>query len=357
MSLREIAKRAGVSVATASRTINGAPNVAPSLARRVREVIEQVGYYPNSHARALVSGRSRSFGLVVLETISPFFPNLVQTFEDLGIEHNYEIWATSIARNPQRLELAARRMIERRVDGVAILTFQNESALIEVFGSRSVPIVAVDLDSPGPLIKTVHIDYKHGVRQAVQHLAALGHVQIAFIGGPAHLKTSMMRKLAFQECMKEIDLKISPKLLVEGDHTIEGGVKALAALARLQNRPSAVICSNDMTAIGAMRQAFVLGLDIPRDLSIVGFDDILLAQFMTPPLTTVQVPQNEIAKMAFRALRDLVEFQEKCSREVYSIKTNLVLRRTTALTRDRLNKNSLGHTRKPAVGVGPRAGP
>ncbi len=123
----------------------------------------------------------------------------------------------------------------------------------------------------------------HGVRQAVQYLAALGHVRIALITGPASLRTAVARKIAFQKCMKEIGLEIPPQLLVEGDHTLEAGMKALFGLAALPDQPSAVLCSNDMTAIGVMRGASELGLNVPRDLSVVGFDDIQIAQFRLRP--------------------------------------------------------------------------
>lgn len=341
MSLLEVAKFANVSASTVSRTINRVPSVHPVTAKRVWRAIEQVGYYPNINARALASGRSRTFGLMVSEITNPFFPEIVQTFVDLGVEHNYENFLSTMTQEASRLEVAARRMIERRVDGVAILTFGGEDPLIEAFRHRNVPVFAVDIDSPGPLLKTAHIDYQHGIRQAVQHLAALGHERIAFISGPGHLKTATARKGAFQECMKEIGLQTSPMLLLEGDHTIEAGIKALSALAALPDRPSAVVCSNDMTAIGVMRAAFELALGMPQDLSVVGFDDIRLARFMTPPLTTVQMSQAEIASAAFKALLDSREAQSNgWLPEACEIKTNLVLRRSTALGPNRLRETA-----------------
>jgi LacI family transcriptional regulator len=343
MTLQEIARRANVSVATVSRTINCAPNVDRSLARRVRKIIEQVGYYPNTHARALVSGRSRIFGLMVSETVAPFFSEIMQTFEKLGFEHNYEIFLSSIARDPRRNEVAVRRMIERRVEGVAILSFERETSLIEGFRRRNLLTVVLEIESPEPLLKTVCIDYKHGVRQAVQHLAALGHARIALITGPACLRTAVARTVAFQECMKEIGLEIPPQLLVNGDHTLEAGMKALFGLAALSDRPSAVLCSNDMTAIGVMRGAYELGLTVPRDLSVVGFDDIQMAQFTTPPLTTVQMSYIEIANRVFRTLLDSVGVQcNRPSREVCAIQSNLVLRRSTDLAPRRLRKGAAG---------------
>ncbi|HTM38224.1 MAG TPA: LacI family DNA-binding transcriptional regulator [Terriglobales bacterium] len=336
----DVARLARVSTATVSRTINNVPTVNPVLARRVLRVIEQVGYYPNTQARALVSGRSRIFGLLVSEISNPFFPEIVQTFTQLGVKHNYEILLTSVERDANGLEIAARRMIERRVDGVAILTFGPDDSLIEILKNGYVPVFSVDIDSPEQLLKTVHVDYQHGIRQAVQHLAAFGHVRIAFVSGPPLLRSAATRKTAFQDCMTEIGLKTSRETFVQGDHTLEGGMKAMRELAAIRNPPSAVVCSNDLTAIGVMRQAFELSLEVPRDLSVVGFDDIHLAQFMVPPLTTVQMSPTEIADTAFRALLECMECEpHRFSRNVKVIKTNLVLRHSTALLSKRRMKN------------------
>jgi LacI family transcriptional regulator len=343
MTLHEIAKRANVSIATVSRTINCASNVDPSMARRGRKVIEAVGYYPNTHARRLVSGRSRVFGLMVSDTVGPFLSEIAQTFEKLGFEHNYEIFLSSIARDNCQMEVAVRRMIERRVEGLAILSFEHEISLIEVFGGRNLPVVVLDKEPPEPFLETVCIDHMHGVRQAVQHLAALGHVRIALIAGPARLRPAVARKIAFQECMKEISLEIPPQLLVEGDNTLEAGTKALSLLATLPDRPTAVLCSNDMMAIGVIRGASDLGLNVPRDLSVVGFDDNQIAQFATPPLTTVQMSYVEVANVAFRTLLDTVEDQcNGSSRAVCAIQTNLILRCSTDLAAGRLRKASTG---------------
>jgi DNA-binding LacI/PurR family transcriptional regulator len=332
MTLVEVARLAKVSIATVSRTINRVPTVDPVLARRIRRVIEKEGYYPNTNARALVRGHSRTLGLIVSEITNPFFPEIVQTFAKLGVQHNYEILLSSIDHDPRLLEMAARQMIERRVGGVAIMTFGDELPLIDALTARNVPVFVVDADSSGPLLKTVQVDYEHGIRQAVQHLAALGHEGIAFIGGPQQLKTASMRKFAVQKCMREIGLELLPEFFVDGDHTIEAGMKALSDLAAMPDRPSAVLCSNDMTAIGVMRAAFDLGLNIPRDLSVIGFDDIRLAQFMTPPLTTVQMSQTEIAQLSFSALLDSLEpARHGNGRQMYSMKTNLILRQSTAL--------------------------
>jgi LacI family transcriptional regulator len=172
----------------------------------------------------------------------------------------------------------------------------------------------------------------HGIRQAVQHLAALKHTRIAFVSGPLNLKSALARRAAFEESMREIGLSASPELIVEGDHKIEGGMQALSHLAGLPNRPTAILCSNDMTAIGVMREAYERGLVIPRELSLVGFDDIRLAQFTTPPLTTVQMSQTLLAEYAFEALREEVERgSTSAAGKEYELVTNLVLRGSTAL--------------------------
>src|SRR6201997_3747029 len=145
MDIREIAKRAKVSTATVSRTINRIPTVDPLLAKRVWRGVNELGYYPNRQARALVSGRSRIFGLIVSEITNPFFPEIVQSFEDLAVQHNYELLLTSTVHDPKRMELSVRRMIERRVDGVAIVTFGMEEALFDDLKSRNVPLVFIDV--------------------------------------------------------------------------------------------------------------------------------------------------------------------------------------------------------------------
>jgi len=329
MDIREIARRARVSTATVSRAINRVPTVDPQLAKRVWKVVDELGYYPNTQARALVLGRSRIFGLIVSEITNPFFPEIVQTFENLAVENNYEILVTSTVHDPKRMESSVRRMIERRVDGVAILTFGMEDSLIEHLRDRKVPLVFVDVGPDVPRVANIRINYLNGIRQAVQHLAALRHTRIAFIAGPQHLKSAVARRDAFKASMTEIGL--ANDLIVVGDHKLEGGMKAFRELHALDQPPTAVLCSNDMTAIGVMREAYERNVEIPEELSVVGFDDIHLTEFTIPPLTTVQMSQHELAKIAFRALLNEVDEPRTQQPHKYELITNLVLRRSTAL--------------------------
>ena len=329
MDIREIARRARVSTATVSRAINRVPTVDPQLAKRVWRVVDELGYYPNTQARALVLGRSRISGLIVSEITNPFFPEVVQTFENVAVENNYEILVTSTVHDPKRMESSVRRMIERRVDGVAILTFGMEEALIEHLRDRKVPLVFVDVGPDVPGVANIRINYLNGIRQAVQHLAAMRHTRIAFIAGPQHLKSARARKDAFQSSMMEIGLR--PDLIAIGNHQLEGGMKAFSELHSLKDEPTAALCSNDMTAIGVMRQAYEQKIRVPEDLSVVGFDDIHLTEFTTPPLTTVRMSQQELARIAFQALLTEVDEPKSSDPRQYELVTSLVLRRSTAL--------------------------
>jgi LacI family transcriptional regulator len=330
LDIREIALRAKVSTATVSRTINRVPSVARHLAKRVWKVIDETGYYPDARARSLVSGRSRTFGLIVSEITNPFFPEIVQAFEKMAVENNYEILLASTVHDSERTKMSVRRMIERRVEGVAVITFDNE--VLEDLQVRNLPLVFVDVGPPLPRVSNIRVDYQRGLRQAVQHLAALRHTDIAFVSGPLELKSALARQQAFVTALKEIGLPVRPEYLVHGNHTMEGGMEVAGSLLGTSHRPTAVVCSNDMTAIGVMRKAHELGMRIPEDLSLVGFDDIRLSRFVIPSLTTVQMPQEKIAQLAFQAL--FAEIQRKAPLPrggEYILQTNLVTRDSTGV--------------------------
>jgi LacI family transcriptional regulator len=234
-----------------------------------------------------------------------------------------------------------RRMIERRVEGVAVVTFGMEDELFDDLKSRNVPIVFIDVGPSLPRMSNIRIDYLHGIRQAVQHLAALRHERIAFISGPLTLKTAVTRQKAFLQTMEEIGLPVEPKYVIEGNHTMEGGIAALKELMNLAKPPTAVMCSNDMTAIGVLRESYDLGIHVPRQLSVIGFDDIRLSQFVIPPLTTVKMSQTEIARLAFHAL--LTEVQRKSPSphgSEYLLRTSLVLRHSTAMVAGQVNRKA-----------------
>jgi LacI family transcriptional regulator len=341
VDIRDVARRARVSTATVSRTVNQVGTVDAQLAKRVWKAIAELGYYPNRQARALVSGRSRVFGLIVSEITNPFFPEIVQTFETLAVEKNYEVLLTSTIHDRKRMELAVRRMIEGRVEGVAILTFGMEEELLNHFRFRNLPLVFVDVGPKAPRVSNIRVDYLHGIRQAVQHLAAMKHQQIGFVSGPLKLRSALARRDAFQSSMREIGLEVRPEFIVQGDHRLEGGKLALQRLYQLKKQPTALLCSNDMTAIGVMRQAFELRISVPQQLSVIGFDDTRLADFMIPPLTTIQMSQAELARLAFEGLYKEVKRETPSPNGTeYTLKTQLILRSSTSFPPARLERRT-----------------
>lgn len=328
MDIRTVAERAHVSIATVSRTINHVPTVNAKMAKRVWEAIRELNYFPNTQARALVSGRSGLLGLIVSEITNPFFPELIQGFEDIAVENGYEILVSSTNYDPKRMSLCIRRMLERKAEGVAVMTFGIEEPLLEQLAERNIPMVFVDVGPDRPGISLLKVDYHHGIRQGVQHLAALGHRNIAFISGPPRLHSAQSRVAAFSRSLKECGIALDPECLVEGDHTLEGGMIAMEKLLGVEKRPSAVMCSNDMTAIGVLHKVYRSGLSVPDDLSIIGFDDIHMARVTIPPLTSIQMSRLDLARAAVNALRAHVE--GTATQREYKIETSLVVRESTS---------------------------
>ena len=221
-----------------------------------------------------------------------------------------------------------RRMLERKVDGVAMMTSEMDLGLIKELSRRNVPIVFMDVGQMGPRMSHVAIDYGNGIRQAVDHVVRLGHRHIAFISGPLDLHSARTRRQAFLDGLRHHGLTPDRKMIREGMHTAEGGEQAMTALLRLSKPPTAVVCSNDWTAIGALHAVHAAGLAVPSDVSIVGFDDIPLARYTNPALTTVQMTASDVGATAFNALFRLIG-EEAVEGDVYQIPTKLVVREST----------------------------
>lgn len=335
MNIRAVAQRARVSTATVSRTINGSARVSPKTAERVRRAIEELHFYPDTNARALGSGRSGLYGLIISDITNPFFPELVKAFEDIAVVHDQEVLIANTNYVPERMKICVTRMLQRRVDGVAIMTSEMDDTLVEVFSRRHIPLVFLDSGTPGPGVSSIRIDYSSGVDSAMNHLIELGHTRIAFISGPLRLASARIRSRAFTESMARQHLVDEPDLIQEGNHRVDGGHDAMKRILDSKSpgtRPTAVIASNDMTAIGAMGAIAESGLRVPEDISVIGFDDIQLSAFTSPPLTTVSLPRAQIANAAFRALlhaRKPGEITSALGCE-YIVQPTLVLRSSTA---------------------------
>lgn len=302
MNIKAVAKKAGVSTATVSRTINGSDKVTPETAERVRRAIEALHFYPNTNARSLGSGRSSMYGLIISDITNPFFPELVKAFEDIAVEHGQEVLIANTNYDPKRMEGCVTRMIQRKVDGVAIMTSEMEDHLIQVLNHKDIPLVFMDVGAPGPGVSRVVVNHAAGVSMAMDHLVGLGHRQIAFISGPLNLFSARERLGGYKESLKRHGLKLNPKLVMEANHRADGGEAAMKQILSSGAQLTAVVASNDLTAIGALGAIRARGMRVPDDISIVGYDDIILSAYTQPSLTTLRLPRDQIATAAFRAL-------------------------------------------------------
>jgi DNA-binding LacI/PurR family transcriptional regulator len=332
MNIREVAKRAGVSTATVSRVVNGTAPVDATTEKRVRAAIQRSGYYPNTHARTLGTGKSHIYGLIISDIENPFFPELVKCFERLAVEHAHEVLIANTDYQAERMEVCVRRMLERKVDGVAIMTSEMDPELIRMLNGRGIPIVFLDTGSVGTGISNISLDYDSGVDQAIDHLTSLGHRRIAFVSGPANLPSARTRYEAFLASLRRKNLDCSEELIRPGNHRFDGGYGAMLELLRLRERPTAVMASNDLMAIGIMGALFAAGVRVPEEVSVVGFDDISLSSFMPPPLTTIRVSRADIAGFAFSSLYAASQRGESQGVR-HVVRAQLVIRGSTAVVR------------------------
>jgi len=341
IDIRGVAQHARVSIATVSRTINHVPTVDPALAARVWKAVSELNYFPNTQARALVSGKSKLLGLIVSEITNPFFPELIQEFEQVAVARGYEILIGSTNYEPKTMELCARRMLERKVDGVAIMTFGVEEFLFDRFAADDIPVAFIDVPSQLPRSSSLAVDYRAGINEAVQHLAVLGHRKIAFITGPLKLRSAETRRAAFVDCMRLAGIPADPTWIIEGTHTLDGGRDAMQKLLALHEWPTAIMCSNDMTAIGVQHALFEANLRVPNDFSLIGFDDVHLAEYTIPPLTTVRMSCKDLAQAAVNSLiahmvPDDGPSNTPQQNNQISIPTRLIVRQTTGLPKNAL---------------------
>lgn len=328
MNIKEVARLAGVSTATVSRTINGSDKVTPETAERVKRAIEELKFYPNTNARALGSGKSSLYGLIISDITNPFFPELVKSFEDVAVQYGQEVLIANTDYDKHRMEHCVVRMVQRKVDGVAIMTSEMEDHLIDELRGRKIPLVFLDMGQVELGISNVAVDYPAGIDAGVEYLRGLGHEEIAFISGPMNLVPAQVRYKGFIKSMKRQGLKVDKNMIVEGNHRMDGGHEGMTKLLKNKRRPTAVITSNDVTAIGAMGAIYEHGLKIPRDVSVIGFDDIAMSAFTQPALTTVRLPRDEVARAAFRALYGTAQVAMEVGTE-YRIEPRLVIRQST----------------------------
>lgn len=328
MDMRDIAKIAGVSSATVSRVINGSNIVKPETAEKVRRVIDELKFIPNGSATTLKYGRSSTYGLIIPDITNPFFPEFIQSFEGLLAGTNHNMMMATAGIHAPGMQTTIHRMLVRQVEGIALLASEIETGPIESMINNHVPLVTMDRRLIGKGLSDVLVDSSGGMKQAVDHLYQLRHRKIGYIGGSSGPTISDHRLRSFLNAMKAFELSPEPQFLRVGNYRISGGEKAMSELLELEVRPTAIIAANDLTAIGVLRIIHKHGLSVPGDISIVGFDDIELSDIVYPPLTTLRLPREQLARKFVDALEAFIPDPLRAGKQ-FKVGTSLVIRNST----------------------------
>lgn len=301
-TMREVAQRAGVSPTTVSHVVNNTRYVSEEVRARVNAVMEELGYRPNALARSLRRGETQTLGLILPDSANPFFAEVGRSIEAAAFETGYNVILCNTEGDLEKESLYVDVLMKKQVDGVIFVAAGDHSGALQAILKRGGLVVVVDRDLAGVTLDTVLSDNYQGGYLATRHLIALGHRRIACIAGPSNLTPSAQRVLGYRQALEEAGLPFDEGLLLRGDFHPESGRQATHTLLARPQAPSAIFACNDMMAIGALRAAAERGMRVPQDLAVVGYDDIELASFTNPPLTTVQQPKDQIGKTAVRLL-------------------------------------------------------
>jgi LacI family transcriptional regulator len=323
----QVAQLAGVSATTVSHALNGRRPVSAETRRRIMEAIAELGYRPNVMARGLRAGRSLTIGLVIPDITNPFYPVLARGVQDVLGPAGYDeiITNTNGARDLERAALD--KMISRQVDGVAFAVFHTHADDLQPVIDAQIPVVRLGGRAAQTGVDLVHSDDEGGAREAVHHLIHNGYRRIAFICGPAAEGPAAERVAGYRAALAEAGIGPQQNMVVHTDFSRAGGAHGVEKLIRQRKRPDAVLCANDMMAIGALDAARERGLRVPDDLAVMGFDDIEAATLVTPQLTTIANPAREIGMACARLLLDRINGVAGPPKEIV-IPTRLVRRQS-----------------------------
>jgi DNA-binding LacI/PurR family transcriptional regulator len=309
----DVARQAGVSIATVSRVVHKSALVSDETRLRVEQVMADLNYTPNVVARGLVTRRSHTIGLVITSMADPFFPPIVQGVEETALDHGYSVLFCTSNNDPER-ELAVVRLLrERRVDAIIVAASRVGSLYQAHLEEIGAPVVLVNNEQSGAYTYSVGTDDVSGGHMATRYLLELGHRRIGFIHGALTKQSTHDRYRGYELALREQGLAPDPSLVAYGEGQAEGGRQAMTELLHKSERPTAVVCFSDLTAIGALRAARSAGLNVPRDVSVVGYDDIALAAYAEPPLTTVAQQTHELGRRAMLLTLDLLRGKEAVS--------------------------------------------
>jgi len=324
-TMAQVAERAGVSTATVSHVINGTKSVHSNTRRRVLTAIAALDYRQNSAARNLATGRADIWGLLVSDIRNPFFADLAAAFQHEALQHRLDAVIMNTDWDAGRTLECIKRLLNMRVPAIALMTSLVDESVKEMLVENKICAVYLDLGQVGRYVSNIAVGYELGMAEMIAYLAALGHRRMGFIGGSAALQSVQRRHAAFLE-LTASDTSIET-MTMDSDFTFRGGYVACSKLLS-RFSPSAIVAVNDVTAAGALHCASDRGVRVPNDLSVVGFDDIPLAEFAQPALTTVNIPRDTIGRLAFQALQEMLSRSAQKGRE-YAVTPRLVVREST----------------------------
>jgi DNA-binding LacI/PurR family transcriptional regulator len=319
VTIRDVARRARVSVATVSRVVNRSPHrVSSTTERRVRTAVRALGYRANIIAQGLKKRSSRTVALIVPDISNPFFPAVARGIEDTARHHGYAVLLCNTYEDLARENAYLALLRHRWVDGVIFATVGSNTRHLRALQRARLPVVLVARDVEGLSIDTVRVDNFRGEYEATRHLLRLGHRRIAHIAGPPALHVAAERRRGYLEALRSAGLG-GEALIVEGDFTADGGRRAMEGVLRSQPTITAVAAANDLMAIGAVEALRQVGKRVPEDVAVVGFDDITFASLVTPALTTVAQPKYRMGQMAMERLLQLLHGGDARSRQTVLI--------------------------------------
>lgn len=304
-TIYDVAKEAGVSIATVSHVINGKGKISNERREEIRRIMVRMGYKPSMIASALTGKKTYALGLLVPDISNPFFAEIARAVEDEGQRHGYSVFICSTDNKDEKVEHYAALLKQKNVDGVIIGTGIKELSALDPLLHGGVPVAFLSREFPSVDVPSVVVDDYAGGAAAAEHLIALGHRNLAVLAEEESVSSSRERVRGFRQTLVAAGIDLDPAS-VRSSGMKESMSRALELLRR-DDRPTAIFCCNDMLAIGAIRAAKELGLRIPRDCSIIGFDDTVLASVTDPPLTTVAQPIEQMGQTAVRLVVRIIE--------------------------------------------------
>jgi LacI family transcriptional regulator len=328
VTIVDVARRAGVSPSTVSHVLNQTRFVSPEARCRVEAAVEALGYRPNALARSLRSGRSHTLGLVLPDSGNPFFAELGREIQLAAYEAGYSVVLCNTENDVEKERGSVALLTRAQVDGIVLVAVDDRGDALGSLVRQRLPVVVMDRERPDLELDTVLTDHRQGGLAAARHLAGLGHRRIGCVAGPPGLSPSALRLAGYRQALEEAGLAYDPELVRHGDFHPASGHAATRALLALPRPPTALFACNDLMAFGALRAAAELGRRVPGDLAVAGYDDVELAAFAVPPLTTVAQPRAEMGRAAVRLLASRVQ-DPRQPRQQALLPVSLVVRRSS----------------------------